>query len=187
MTSSDRALEDYLRKLGWGLAALDGRERDEIVAETRAHVLEKIERGASAEDVLAEFGPPERYARAFLDERELAGALSSQRSGDLLGAVMRRVTRSAVALVAFVVIVVVSLAAFAALVLVYEKIVDPVHAGLWWSDREQFIGVIDDPSEARELLGNWVFLAAAAIIAAAWLIGRFVLTYAVRALARAGR
>jgi hypothetical protein len=103
-----------------------------------------------------------------------------------LAAVLRRAHRSAVALSAFVVLV--GLGAVTALIVsvAVMKVFDPVHAGLWMSETQQFIGVIDDPSAAREILGNWVFVIAAGVCAVAWVVGRLTLLWAVRTLA-AGR
>lgn len=173
-------LEDFLRRLGWGLQGLP--DRTDIIAETRAHVQDCLARGDSIEAVLAGFGTPEEYARRFVDGMELSRALSSEKSGELAGAVLRRVHRSVVAGFAFLVLMFLGACAFAAAYLALLKIIDPIHAGLWWSQSQQFIGVIDDPSEARELLGLWVFPIAAAVCAAAWIAGRFLLLWAVRNL-----
>ncbi|MBP6011082.1 MAG: hypothetical protein KBA31_02540 [Alphaproteobacteria bacterium] len=173
-------LEDFLRRLGWGLQGLP--DRMDIVAETRAHVLDCLARGERIEAVLAGFGTPEEYARSFVDGMELSRALSSEKSGDLAGAVLRRAHRSVVAGVAVIALMVLGACAFAAAYLALLKVIDPSHAGLWWSESEQFIGVIDDPSEARELLGLWVFPVTAAVCAAAWITGRFVLLWAARNL-----
>ena len=78
--------EAYLRKLGWGLAALDQKDRDGIVDETRAHILDRVDQGASLEAVLAALGPPEVYARHFREEAELIFALAGQGPITMFGA-----------------------------------------------------------------------------------------------------
>lgn len=181
---TDPTVADWLRRLAWALAAMPAPQRDDIVAEARAHLEERAADGRSAIDALAGFGPAEDYARPFLDEMELTAALGSQKSGDLLGAVARRVHRSLVAAGAAVVLLTLALIALAAISLVIMKLQDPVHAGLWVGPGQQFIGTIDDPAQARELLGLWLYPLAAASLALAWLIGRLVLLWAVRRLAR---
>ena len=47
-----------------------------------------------------------------------------------------------------------------------------------------FIGVIDDPSKAHELLGAWIFPLAALAVLLTWLIGRVILLAALRVLPR---
>jgi uncharacterized membrane protein len=180
----DDVLEAFLRRFKWGLATLPERDREDIVAETRAHVCERVERGDALQSVLAAFGSPESYARTFVDSVEVSSALASEDSTALLATILRRAHRSAVALAAFAVLL--ALGASTALIVsvAVMKIFDPVHAGLWVSDTQQFIGVIDDPTAARELLGNWVFAIAAAACAVAWIVGRLTLLWAVRMLAR---
>ncbi|MEQ1866604.1 MAG: hypothetical protein ABL996_18355 [Micropepsaceae bacterium] len=176
------ALEDYLRRLGWGLASLPEHDRNDIVAETRAHVLERVERGDSLETVLAAFGAPEIYARTFVDGMELSSALGSEQSVALLDVVLRRAHRSAIAGIAFVVLAFLGACAFAAAYLALLKLLYPAHAGLWISQTQQFIGTIDDPATAHEMLGYWVFPIAVVVCAAAWIMGRLVLLLAVRTL-----
>ena len=65
------------------------------------------------------------------------------------------------------------------------EIQDPVHAGLWWGSTVRFVGTIDDPAMARDLLGPWLIPAAVAVLGAAWVLGRLILLAAVRTLARA--
>lgn len=181
---TDPTVADWLRRLAWALAAMPPAQRDDIVAEARVHLEEGVAAGRSAAEALAGFGPAEDYARPFLDEMELTAALGSQKSGDLLGAVARRVHRSLVAAVAAVVLLALALVAFMAVSLVIMKLQDPVHAGLWIGPGQQFIGTIDDPTQARELLGLWLYPLAAGCLALAWLVGRLVLLWAVRRLAR---
>lgn len=178
------AVDHWLRRLTWALGAMPASEREDIVEEARGHLEERIRGGQAAAEALAGFGEPDVYARPFLDEMELSAALGSQRSGDLLGAVARRVHRSLLAAGAGLILVVLALVAFAIASLVIMKLHDPVRAGLWIGPGQRFIGVIDDPSQAREMLGLWLYPLAGASLALIWLIGRLVLLRAVRGLSR---
>lgn len=180
--AQDRAIDLWLRRLNWALAKVPAADREDIVAEARAHIEDRIAAGRPAGEVLADFGPAETYARDFIDEMETVGALGAQRSGDLLGVVLRRVHRSAVAALALFVILVLALLSLSALGMVVMKITDPVHAGLWMGPHEQFIGVIDDPTQARELLGFWLYPLAALVMLIAWTLGRLTLIGTVRIL-----
>lgn len=175
----------WLRRLTWALAAMPAAEREDIVEEARGHLEDRIRDGQSAAEALAGFGPADVYARPFLDEMELTAALGSQKSGDLLGAVARRAHRSLLAAGAALILLVLALVALTAISLVIMKLRDPVHAGLWIGPGQRFIGVIDDPGRAREVLGVWLYPLAGAGLALAWLIGRLVLLWAVRGLTRA--
>lgn len=183
-TEDSAAVAAWLRRLSWALAAMPAAEREDIVEEARGHLEERLRTGQSASEALTGFGAADVYARPFLDEMELTAALGSQKSGDLLGAVARRVHRSLLAAAAAAVLLALALVAFTAVSLVIMKLQDPVHAGLWIGPGQRFIGVIDDPGAARERLGVWLYPLAGASLALSWLIGRFVLLWAVRALVR---
>ncbi|HWA89358.1 MAG TPA: hypothetical protein VG889_04945 [Rhizomicrobium sp.] len=176
--------EAWLRRLRWALAALPDPERDDIVAEIRAHLDEREREGGGIADALTQLGPADEYARGFIEARELTGAAASQQPGAMLSAIVRRAHRSIVALGAFLTVVALAGAAFLAVLTALVKIGDPAHAGLWRGQSQFFIGVIDDPATSQELLGNWIYPLAALAVAAAWLAGRGVLVWAVRTLAR---
>lgn len=185
MTASDQKLDHWLRALKWSLAAVPQAERDEIVQEAAAHIADRLDAGAPLEDVLAGFGAPEAYARRFLDEMEVTRALADQKSAPLLGVVMRRVHRSLVSVLALAGLLALGLASMMAVAAAWMKLTDPRHAGLWWNDRGTFfLGTIDDPSSAAELLGLWLYPAAVAVLVVCWIVGRLILLAAVRTYAR---
>lgn len=181
----DRAVAEWLRRLTWALGRMPAPQRDDIVAEVRAHIEEATASGRSPHDVLAGFGDPAVYARPFLDEMELASALGSGRPGDLFAAVLARAHRSLLAVLALAAVTALGVAAFTAVSLVIMKLQDPAHVGLWIGPRQQFIGVIDDPSQAREYLGGWLYPLAALVLTLAAVLGRLLLLWSVRRLARA--
>ncbi len=65
---------DFLSRLERYLSPLPEAERRDIVAEIRSHLVDRAAQGAT--DLVGPFGTPESYAAAFLQERELAGALA---------------------------------------------------------------------------------------------------------------
>ncbi|HZF66926.1 MAG TPA: hypothetical protein VEZ47_02695 [Gemmatirosa sp.] len=67
----DLALERYLARVAAALHALPPTEREEILLETRSHVVEQTGRSPArgVEDVLAELGEPQAYAHQFLAEQ----------------------------------------------------------------------------------------------------------------------
>ena len=173
----------WLNRLNWALAS--AADREDIVEETRGHLAESIAGGLSPRDALASFGAAETYARRFLDDIELSGALGSQRSGAMLSVLARRVHTSLVAAGGFALVGVLAACAFAAALTAIVKIFDPAHAGMWVGRGIFMIGVLSDPSQAHELLGNWIFPAAALVVALAWILGRLVLLWSLRRIARA--
>jgi hypothetical protein len=183
MTKSDNGrVEDWLRRFRWALSAMPAAERDDVVAETRAHLNERIDAGQGAEAALAALGPADAYARSFIDEMELTGALASQRSGDLLRVVLRRAHRSLVAAIAFLLLLVIGGLALGFAGTAIGKAVDPGHFGLWVGGANFFIGQTNHPERMRELLGGWLYPVAAAALGLCWLAGRLVLLWAARVL-----
>lgn len=183
--SDPREIQDWLRRLSWSLSSMPAAERDEIVKDTTFHLRDALESGRNPAQALEGFGAPEDYARRFLDGMEVSSALGSRRTGAMLSAVGGRVHRSAVAMIAVIITLALALAAFTALTMLVFKLSDPVHAGLWRNAHEFFIGKIDDPATATDLLGNWIYPLSVLTVAFAWLIGRFVLIWSLRAIARA--
>lgn len=184
MSGEPAEIQTWLRQLKWSLASVPSPERDDILAETRAHLEEAIASGRTPAEALQGFGAPEEYARRFVDEMDVAGALGSQKAGAMLSVIGRRIHRSVVAAAAAVALVVLVLLAFTALTMFVFKLSDPVHAGLWRNAHEFFIGKIDNPASATDLLGNWLYPLMVAVLFAAWLLGRLILLGAMRALAR---
>jgi uncharacterized membrane protein len=181
----DPEVSRWLNRLNWALASIPAAERDDIVVETRGHLAESIADGHSPRDALAHFGAAETYARTFLDDIELSGALGSQRAGAMLSVLARRVHKSLVAAFGFLLVVVLGGVAFGAMLTALVKIVSPAYAGFWVGPRDFGLGVIDDPSHAHELLGKWIFPVLALILALCWILGRMVLLWSLRTLAKA--
>jgi uncharacterized membrane protein len=79
--------ERFLRDLGSALSKVPAAERDEIVAEIRSHLEDRLSQGAS--DILAGFSDPGAYAAAFMQERALASAVAQGTSWAIGGALLR--------------------------------------------------------------------------------------------------
>jgi len=172
-------LKIYLRRLGWGLATLAKSDREDIVNETREHLLDRVDQGATLGAVLAALGRPETYARRFLDEAEIVSALATQRPMTALGAIVRRVHRSATAGLAFVLVLVLFTFAGLSVVVCVMKLLDPSRVGLWISPGNFFFGRPDQP-HGRELLGDWIYPLTIIAVAGAWFLGRLILFWALR-------
>jgi uncharacterized membrane protein len=184
-SDAERELGPWLRRLKWALSAIPADDRNDIVAETRAHLAERVAEGQAPKQALEQFGEPEEYARLFLDARELSGAAASQAPLSLLKAVSTRAHRSIVAAAAFLLVLAIGAAALAVAITAINKVFDPAHSGLWAGGNAFFVGVIDRPQSAHELLGGWIYPLAVLWIALCWIVARLVLVWAVRRLARA--
>lgn len=176
-------LAAWLRELRWALAALPERDRDEIVAEARSHLLDRSDAGTPLASALAALGAARDYARPFLDEYRQSAALTHGRLRDLLPLVAERLLSSARAGATLAMIVAIWIPALLLASTAAVKLVHPELAGLWVGPSQRFLGTIDDPSQARELLGVWIFPLAAVALVAAWLLTRRLASSAVRRLA----
>jgi hypothetical protein len=183
--TEDPEVGRWLARLDAALASLPASEREDIVEETRGHIEASIAGGLSPRDALAPFGAAETYAGKFLDDIELWGALGSRRTGAMLSVLARRVRKSLVAAFGFLIVVVLGATALGAALTAAVKIVAPAYAGFFVGPKIFGLGVTDDPSHARELLGNWIFPVMALIVALCWILGRMVLLLSLRTLAKA--
>lgn len=182
---SEADLRTYLRQLRWGLAPQATCDRDDILEETRLHILARIEQGQTLQAVLSSLGPAEIYASRFNDEMEITGALGSEKPVAVLFAILRRAHRSLTAVAAVASVFALSVCALAFIVTAGLKPFDPEHIGLWLSAHGGLsIGSINNPTDHRELLGGWIYPVAAIVVSVAWLLGRLVLIWALRRIAR---
>ena len=180
--ADDSRIAEYGRELRWALSTLPEVDRDSIVAETQSHVLDRVDAGASLDEVFGALGDPDEYARAFREAHSVAIALSSRRTPHMLHALFERAARSVAAAGAgLAVLVIWVLAALVAYVAVL-KVSDPTHVGLWSGEHIFFLGIIDDPSTGRELLGPWITPLALVCIAIAWVATRFLAVWALKRL-----
>lgn len=182
--ADERRVEAWLRRLKWALSSVPAPEREDILAETRAHLYERVEAGSGLAEALEGFGPAEIYARRFIDEMELSDALASQRAPSLLGAVANRVNRSLAAAGALLLVVFLALFSLSIVLVAVWKIQDPAHAGLWIGEGIFFFGQVDEGTPAREVLGFWIFPVAALVILGSWWLGRLVLIRALKSFVK---
>lgn len=178
-------IEDYLRRLRAALGALSEVEREDILAETRSHLLERRESGGQAgvEQAIAAFGPAEDYARAFIDEHRLRAASAGGGPLELAGVLLSQATRRISAFAGFALVALVYVIALACFAVAGMELIRPDMAGLWIHDGGLALGIMDpetlDPG-AREVLG--VAILPVMVVAASLL---FVLGVAIsRAIAR---
>lgn len=177
-----RAVSGWLRRFKWSLGSVPSPEREDIVAEVRAHLSERLAGGIGVTDALNAFGTPETYARSFVEEMELARALTGGRIPSMLGVIVRLAHRSAVAAAAFVVVLLVAGLAAGITLTAILKIFDPTQVGFWVGPGGAHFGPSGGGPEMRELLGGWIYLLAPVSVAAAWVLCRLVLIRALRTI-----
>jgi hypothetical protein len=190
--AAEARLDLYLDQVRRYLHGLSAAERDEIIAELRSHVLDRVE-GAflpdKVEAALAALGAPRQVAQLNLSERMAVRVARNRSPLTVLGAVGRLAGLSVYGFAAFLVSITGYGIAAGFLLTAAVKPFAPDRAGLWWmsdpKDAYSFsLGVVDHPAAAHELLGWWIIPIGLAIGAlAAWLTWRFGI-FSVRLMAR---
>jgi hypothetical protein len=148
-------LESYLARLNVALGKVPAADRQDILLETRSHVVELTRRSPSrtVDDVLAELGSPEVYARRFLSNDE---PLPPPRPTALRG-LARLATGRLRTLPLFAVVVgAYAIAAFTFLFAI-AKLMEPNATGLFVNNvdgHRQVLLVWSDPrAKGRDVLG----------------------------------
>ena len=147
------AIDPFLRKVRQGLASLPTAEREEIVAELRADLLERQARGDA--DPLRGFGSPEKLAAEFVGEYTLRGALAQGTSWALGRALCVAGRDSGRALLALLPLLLLQLTALSLLLSAALKPFLRDHVGLWMGGGVFFIGVSAERGATHEVLGWW--------------------------------
>jgi len=152
-SSSEREVEDFLRRFRRGLAALPADVREDLAGEVQSHLTERLAQGKL--DLDGAFGSPEEYAAGFVNAEALRTALTRGSPLRLAAVLLGRVREAAL-----VVFVVLPLAAIElmALALVAIGILKPFggsHIGLFLDSGGGFggLGWVGDPGAMREVLG----------------------------------
>lgn len=175
--------ETYLRRLGSCLASsFDPEEREEIVAELRAHFAERRSQGRP--NLLDGFEPPEAYAARFIEESALSKAVAR---GTTL-ALGRALLSSAETVFLVFPLLVVQFGAVALLVLGLFKPFLFRHIGFFRDAGSWDFGFSSDPSARPDVFGWWtvpLFIAPSVIVF--WGCNRAMRALARRRLASARR
>ncbi len=145
--------EEFLLRVHRGLGALGPAERDDIVAELRAHLLDRQAEGNA--DLLTGFGAPESLAASYLTEHSLRGALARGTSWALGRALWIAARDSTVSLFGLLPLVVMQLAAVAAIVTAALKPFMPLELGLWVGGGSFYVGPRSANPAIHEVLGAW--------------------------------
>lgn len=181
---TDNRVESYLSRLYTALALVGPEERDEIVREIHAHILDSVSNAtgpdAALDRVLRLLGTPEGLADRYTTERLLTRASHSFSPWLLLRTSWRWAKLGIKGTITFLVAFFGYTIALALTVSVFLKPFMPSKIGLWIGSEGLNLGVAH-PDTKHELLGHWFVpvIAVAAFVFAVgttqalrWLIGR---------------
>jgi hypothetical protein len=96
----------------------------------------------------------------------------------------QRVHRSAAAALAMMLVLFLAMLGIATLLTALMHFTDPARWGVWSGPRLFLIGAVDGRADARELLGAGIYPASLLCAFVCWQIGRTVLLWALRVMAR---
>jgi hypothetical protein len=183
-TLSGNRIETYLGRLSAALAGVVPAQKDEIVREIRAHILDSVS-GATDPDgavdrVLRLLGAPEELANRYATESLLTRAGSSFSPWLLLRTSWRWAKLGITGTIAFFLAFIGYGTALALTVAIFLKPFMPSRIGMWLGPRSFSVGVPNNPAEVHELLGQW-FVPVIAVCAFVIAVGT---THALRWLIR---
>jgi len=182
---TDSRIENYLSRLAAALAGVASEQRDEIVREIRAHILDSMS-GASdppgaVDRVLRLLGTPEELANRYATESLLTRAGSSFSPWLLLRTSWRWAKLGITGTTAFFLALIGYGAALGLTVAVFVKPFMPSRVGMWVGHGNLNVGILPaNPEGAHEVLGRW-FVPVIAVVAFAFAVGT---THALRWLIR---
>jgi hypothetical protein len=171
---ADNRVASYLARLSTALSAVGPAERDEIVREIRAHILDSVSSGtdaaAAVDRVLRLLGGPEELADRYTTERLLTRAGRSFSPWLLLRTSWRWAKLGIAGTITFFVAFIGYAMALALTIAVFLKPFMPSRLGMWLGPKTLNVGVPDHPEAMRELLGHW-FVPVIAVAAFAFAVG----------------
>jgi hypothetical protein len=171
---TDNRIESYLARLSSALAAVGPEERDEIVREIRAHILDSVsgatDPAGAVDRVLRLLGAPAELADRYTTERLLTRAGRSFSPWLLLRTSWRWAKLGIAGTITFFVAFIGYGMALALTVAVFLKPFMPSRLGMWLGPKTLNVGVPDHPEAMRELLGHW-FVPVIAVAAFAFAVG----------------
>lgn len=197
--ADDKTIETYLKGLTRALHALPASDRDEIVAEIRAHLDHRAREGRLAEAIKA-LRSPEVCARGFLEEIKIQDAFADGGPAKTIGALVALASRRATAAAGLFVSVVFFLVAAGFFITAGVEVVAPEKAGLWIGEEQGvfILGTYDapappaappapgappPPAPPREVLGRWLLPVAAGLGVLSLVIGQGLARLFVRLMA----
>lgn len=157
----------YLAEMRSALAPLSNDLREDILEETRCHIRDRIEAGASDSEIMNSLGDPALYAAKFLDAFEINNEKLQNTPPHMLKALLSFGAHSLFAGIALVGIIVMWAPTLLMLLFSVLKVLNPLNVGLWRGGDDYFMGV-NNSAGAEEVLGWWLLVITAIMTVAAW-------------------
>lgn len=164
--SAENAMEQYLGRLRKRLRGMNDSDAREIVAELRAHIVEKSSASgqmtsAAVQATLVALGTPEELARLYTTDELLARAVVTRSPLRIIGGVFHMASLSAAGFLVLIVTVTGYTIGALSVLAAFAKLIHPHTGGIWLipngDDLEISVrmGFGAPPANGRELLGKW--------------------------------
>ncbi|NOZ95998.1 MAG: hypothetical protein GXP47_14860 [Acidobacteria bacterium] len=160
-------MNNYLRRLRWGLSPLSEADRQEIVREVGSHLIDRLGASPSAENLheeLAKLGAPEEYARQFVESFDLSSAIASGAPWPMMRQAFRMAGSGALTALHSAGLLVLLAVSASLMALAPLKLVFPQNVGVWLGPgRYSFAAgfLAHPPLGGSEVLGYWIIPAGA--------------------------
>ena len=158
---AEKLLNDYIKRLKWSLSKLPSEDSKEIIQEVQGHLQDRLQESETLEDfekVFNEFGPPDEYARSFLENYEVSVALASASPWQILIQNFRMIGDSIGRAIPVFGIALLYLLSISIILMGILKPLFPNNIGLWASTNPFHfafgMNLSQDP--ANEILGYWI-------------------------------
>lgn len=164
-------IDAYVRRLLWALQSIDLEDRLAISGEIHSHLTDCAAQGRDRlAAAMARLGPPHLLARRYVEDYELAGAISRAVPAQLLANMVNRASRSLGALGATFSALLLYLLAAALAVIAVAKPIAPGHVGAWHGSAGWQAGLAaSPPAGGLDILGYWIVPLAMALALFAYL------------------
>lgn len=163
-------IERYLLRFRIALGNAPQVEKDELVAEIRSHILDRLASDPEAA-ILADLGPPEKLAAAYLAEGLLKRAAWSVSPILIMRATLHWAMTGVRGFLVFLVLLVGYVTGAGFYICAIAKPFFPEYVGLWTGPHRFSFGLIVPPETATgEILGIW-FAPVALVLGSLCLIG----------------
>jgi Protein of unknown function (DUF1700) len=145
-------INDFLRRVRGGLAALPSDIREDLVAELRSHLDERAEQGKL--NVAGEFGSPEAYAARLMAEHNLAHAVSKGTPVSLIVTLISTVRATALTFFVILPLATIEIIALGLMVMGIAKPFYGDHIGVFrGADGHGALGWVSDVGSMHEVTG----------------------------------
>ncbi len=157
--TSQRIYEDYIRRIENNISALSEQDRNEVMMELNSHIYEGTAGCKEADetevllDVIGKLGVPEEFLKPLVAEKKLKQAVTTFNPGAVFQAIRLNIKNGVI----YSVFGLLYLFLFSFVILIFAKLVDPEHTGLFFENGNfRGFGYLNISTGCTDVLGYWI-------------------------------